>query len=313
MPAATKVSTSKTSITIEWTEPQDNGCPVTGFEIFRDTGNNDALTVSVDLEIVQHKPSLRQYQITNGLTNLGSTYRFKIRAFNHAGYSDSESFLSVVLSDEPDQPTTGPVSDALITNESRVKVDYGPQSIDKNGGSPLLSYELQMDDGIGGNFTSMIGYETDSLETTFTVKSEQIQSGSIFRFRYRTRNTNGWSLFSPISHIKAATIAVRPPAPTLILATAASISVNLFETTLDGGEIITGYELHINEGGASTVYRKVITYDGFDTTHTISTGGNPELGLVAGTIYKFKYRANNAYGYSDWSEELNVGLGDNPG
>jgi len=34
--------------------------------------------------------------------------------------------------------------------------------------------------------------------------------------------------------------------------------------------------------------------------------------LVQGTIYKFKYRAVNLYGNSDWSEELNAGVGAYP-
>jgi hypothetical protein len=135
------VATTTTSITIGWVEPEENGCPITGFSILRDTGSNDALTVTVDSETVSNKPSLRQYVIT-GLTSEGSTYRFKVRAYNSAGYSDSIKVLNVVLSDEPDTPTQGPLSDATITNESRIKVWYGPQDITKNGGSPLLSYEL---------------------------------------------------------------------------------------------------------------------------------------------------------------------------
>lgn len=39
------ISSTKTSIEIGWTEPTDNGCEITGFEIYRDTGNNDAITV----------------------------------------------------------------------------------------------------------------------------------------------------------------------------------------------------------------------------------------------------------------------------
>ena len=31
-------------------------------------------------------------------------------------------------------------------------------------------------------------------------------------------------------------------------------------------------------------------------------------GIVAGLIYKLKYRATNMYGYSDFSEELNIGV-----
>lgn len=120
-----KVATTKESITIGWTEPHYNGCPITGFNIFRDTASNDDLSISVDPSSVSNKPSLRQY-VVSGLTALGSTYRFKIRAFNSAGYSDSISVLNVVLSDEPDAPLTGPVSDASVTNESRIKVDYGP-------------------------------------------------------------------------------------------------------------------------------------------------------------------------------------------
>jgi hypothetical protein len=40
-----KISTTTTSITIGWFEPTSNGCPITGFEIYRDTGNSDGITV----------------------------------------------------------------------------------------------------------------------------------------------------------------------------------------------------------------------------------------------------------------------------
>ena len=98
-----KIATTKTSITIGWNEPNNNGCPITGFNILRDTGNNDNLSITVDPNIVSNRPSLRQYVI--GLTQIGAIYRFKIRAYNNAGYSDSVKLLNVLLSDEPDAPT----------------------------------------------------------------------------------------------------------------------------------------------------------------------------------------------------------------
>lgn len=100
LPPPVETATTSTSISIEWQEPETNGCPITGFEIFRDTGNFDDLSISVDPSIVKDKPSLRQYMIT-GLTSPGNTYRFKIRVFNNAGYSDSYNVLNVVLADEP--------------------------------------------------------------------------------------------------------------------------------------------------------------------------------------------------------------------
>ena len=59
------------------------------------------------------------------LTSVGSLYRFKIRAYNAAGFTDSAPLLAT-LSAVPDTPLSGPVSDATITNESTIKVDFGP-------------------------------------------------------------------------------------------------------------------------------------------------------------------------------------------
>ena len=54
-----------------------------------------------------------------------------------------------------------------------------------------------MDDGKGGDFISLIGGENaaNSLETSYTVKA-RIIGANIYRFRYSSRNINGWSKFS---------------------------------------------------------------------------------------------------------------------
>jgi hypothetical protein len=54
-----KIDTTKTTITVGWTEPDSNGCPLLGFELYRDTGNNDAISVIIDPSIISEKPSLR--------------------------------------------------------------------------------------------------------------------------------------------------------------------------------------------------------------------------------------------------------------
>ncbi len=133
-----------------------------------------------------------------------------------------------------------------------------------------MTYELQIDNGIGGEFISLIGGgDEPNLETTYTVQ-KNVSSGSIFRFRYRVKNVNGWSEFSPISHIKAATLAERPPAPMFKSATSTTVSLDLLESTKDGGQIITAYQLFINEGGSSEIYKVVSTYDGMSRTHTLT-------------------------------------------
>ena len=128
----------------------------------------------------------------------------------------------MILSDVPDTPLIGPSSDASVTNEYRIKADFGPQSASANGGSPILSYELQVDYGIGvAGFESLIGGDPSkpSLETTFLVETN-VASGAIYRFRYRSLNANGWPDFSPITYIKAAARPVRPTASVFLDATA---------------------------------------------------------------------------------------------
>jgi hypothetical protein len=92
----------------------------------------------------------------------------------------------------------------------------------------------------------------------------------------------------------------------LVESQAESITLDLFETTLDGSEIIIQYELYMNEGATSTTYNQITTYDGHSAQHTLTTVDDL---IVPGTIYKFKTRAVNAYGNSDYSEELNAGFG----
>jgi hypothetical protein len=57
--APTKVTTTVSSITIAWKEPEANGCPVTGFLLMRDTGSNDDLSLVIDQSLIQERPSLR--------------------------------------------------------------------------------------------------------------------------------------------------------------------------------------------------------------------------------------------------------------
>jgi hypothetical protein len=58
---------------IGWNQPNDNGCSILSYKIFRDTGSNDAIVVDVDPSNVHDKPSLREYEITS-LSPTGATF-----------------------------------------------------------------------------------------------------------------------------------------------------------------------------------------------------------------------------------------------
>lgn len=213
----------------------------------------------------------------------------------------------MVLAAVPDTPSTGPTSDSSVTDNSKILVNYGPQLTSENGGSDILSYEIQMDDGNGGDFISLQGYTSDSLDSTYTIQ-EGITSGGLYRFRYRSKNVNGWSSYSPITYIRAATVPLRPPAPTFSTATATTVTLTLSPSLDDKGSDITSYQLWVNTGSTSTVYNQITAYDGSSLSYTV-LGTD---GITGGTIYKFKYLAVNSYGVSDFSDELDAGVSSFP-
>lgn len=63
----------------------------------------------------------------------------------------------------------------------------------------VFSYELQIDDGLGGLFTSVAGYTHSTMETEYTLGS--LVTSRTYRLRYRVLNYVGWSTFSPYLYV----------------------------------------------------------------------------------------------------------------
>lgn len=72
-----------------------------------------------------------------------------------------------------------------------------------NGGSEILSYNLQWDAGSGVVDVNLAGYSTAYLHSYLPVTSG-VTAGALYNFRYRARNVYGWGVFSDQVTIKAA-------------------------------------------------------------------------------------------------------------
>jgi len=103
-------------ISIIWNIPENNGgCPVLGYELYRDDGQGGEVTTKIE-EMASDNPSLTSYTIDLSADGVvGQIYRFKIVGTNYAGQIDS-SALYVALASLPSKPTTIPTSDPTITN-----------------------------------------------------------------------------------------------------------------------------------------------------------------------------------------------------
>ena len=54
-----------------------------------------------------------------------------------------------------------------------------------NGGSVIISYSLEMDDGLNGEFTALTGLLQNSLKLKVPIRSPNVITGRTYRFRYR--------------------------------------------------------------------------------------------------------------------------------
>ena len=75
-----------------------------------------------------------------------------------------------------------------------------------------------------------------------------MQRGVLYRCRYRVRNSIGWSGYSPIGYLLAASVPFAPEAPTYYAATDSSISIRIEKVMDNGGAPVISHELWIDDG-----------------------------------------------------------------
>jgi hypothetical protein len=110
---------------------------------------------------VRDLPSLNQLAVTFFPENsVGRSFRFQIKV-----WTTQREALSAVnfieLASIPGKPSVIPQIVSEETSDTQIKVTYLEAPDD--GGSPIISYELVMDDGKTGNFTSLVGYKVNSM------------------------------------------------------------------------------------------------------------------------------------------------------
>lgn len=136
-------------------------------------------------------------------------------------------------------PTDVPVNDPTVTTDKMIKVTFAnPPPV--NGGSPILSYELQMDDGLAGPFTSLVGFNTDSMATSY-VATQGVVKGRYHLFKYRALNYIGWGPFSNAAAVLAATVPTAPLKPLFNGFTGSVMNLVIQPSPDHGGSTIINY------------------------------------------------------------------------
>lgn len=133
-------------------------------------------------------------------TDLGKKFTFMLVAYNREGQASS-SHISYLFSTVPEKPTQGPI--VISYNSKSLTAKY--LFADSTGGSPIISYNLQMMLAYSGSWIDVVGSDLlHSLATEYSVGG--LQKGAVYSLRYRVLNDKGWSQFSSETSITAADV-----------------------------------------------------------------------------------------------------------
>ena len=231
----TRVRTTTTSVEVAWTSPTDDGgCRVSSYHLFVALEAPTLTFAEVHSAAIPGDPSRNRFTVTELPAGAvpGSALRLKLQVDNLGGYNTmSSGSLRVLLATAPNAPTAPVARDAGGTSASTIKVTYTPPPSD--GGSPITTYEVQMDDGVGGGFHTVAGgtgsaylrqyfiaqsgqtgctyvapctqsltsFGLDGTQYTTLITSLGISKGSTYRFRFRAANAIGFGDWSPVASI----------------------------------------------------------------------------------------------------------------
>lgn len=217
------VDSTSDSILLGWNKPiDDGGCPIEGYEIYRDAADDTVPSIGIgENSQLRNNPTLTQINITSIAASLkGQFIKFKIRAYNVEGNTESIESTAFFYAPAPSKPAD--LVECTGTNTTHICVTMSEQT---SLLSLITSYHLEVDDGKSNNFVQLAD-ESKTLDRFVPIPEANL----IYRLRYRVRNSIGYSSYSEILSILAASVPDAPPAPMFDSSTDTAISFRFNET-----------------------------------------------------------------------------------
>ena len=259
----TGVSTS--SITLMWSDGSDNEL---GFLIERSLQEGSGFSV-----VHTTAPNVETY--TNIGLNDNTTYYYRVRAYNAAGFSG----YTLVQSATTQLSAPLPPGDLSLDNitASSIRLNWTDNSDNETG----FQVERSLNPGTG--FVRIT--TTTSDVTTYT--STGLVQNTIYYFRVRAINPSGTSAYSNV--IGGTTLLLPPDAP----------SNMVFSLVSDNSMRISWQDNSDNEANFE-IQRSLTAGAGFVQVGTPTDAFFDDSGLVEDTEYFYRVRAVNASGTSAW-------------
>lgn len=256
---------SSSQINLTW---NDNSNNETGFKIERKTGSNNYVQVGMV------EANTATFSDTGRSNNV--TYTYRVRAYNHEGYSNYSNEVSVTTVALPAAPSG---LTAKVASSSRISITWKDNSNNETG------FKIERKTA-GGSYTQIatVGVNATSYIST------GLSNNTRYYYRVRAYNTAGNSNYSNETSAVTGTV---PAAPADLAATTVSSS-KIKLTWDDNSNNEEGFKIERRTSGGS--YRQIATTGSNSTSYTDS-------GLSNNTRYYYRVRAYNDTGASGYSSE----------
>jgi len=246
---------SANSIIVSWKEVSG----ATGYRIYRST------TSSGTYELVGTTSAI---SYTNSGLTLGTTYYYKVSAYNSGGEgSQSDKVSTIALPMAPTGMTATPNSTSITISWSAVTGADG--------------YKIYRSTTSSGTYAEI------STSTTTSYTNIGLTAGTVYYYKISAYNSSGEGSQSSISAITL------PAVPTGITTTANSTSITISWSNVTG---TSGYK----------IYRSTTSSGTYEEVGTSATTSYTDIGLTSNTTYYYKVTAYNSGGESSKSNTVSV-------
>lgn len=232
---------SATSYTISWTAPSDNGgAPASlDYEVWTDNGLAAGYS-----KLVGTTGKATSYNVSSLTT--GTTYFWKIKAFNEVGISALSTGAGFLAGSVP----TAPQSITLVS-QSQIQIKFSWSAPTSDGGIALTEYRIYWDNATNGVTYTNLG--TTATGTLLYTKSSGLTSGATYKFYVTAKNSIGESAQSTILTVIAASVPSAPAGLYVITQSSTEITIGWVAPS-NGGNPITDYIVNYNQGNAIDVW-----------------------------------------------------------
>ena len=261
-------SSTPTTLTVNWTAPDNGGSAITLYKMFVDGVQVDTTTFTT-------------YTFT-GLTTK-TNYDFTVVTTNNVGDSNSSNTLNETVWGVPDAVTNLTTSSTLssITINYDAAVPYG---------YPVTGYKLERESPVGGGFTVLstnIGIVTTYTDTGLSPVVE-------YNYRITPLSSIGDGVSATINYTTL------PPAPTGLTASSTITgNMDLSWTSPSPSTGVTGYHIQ-RADGVGNAYATIVADTGnTNTTYT-------DTGLTQGIVYVYRVAEITSFGESNYSNTYSM-------